>query len=199
MLSPLAGLPSETPREQFQEPCGPDDGGDRCSVCGVETRTPKELRSTLTVGAPFRQALEPRPQEQRYRAVQPTSSMAQASLILGRVALPIIGSVLAVVFGHAALQEIDRSGEQLSGRGMAQVGLVLGYTALGLEALSIVLFLVLPLSWVWSVQHLRRSGSSLGELILGGVWPQAVTVGSILSRQASLPLRFGPTAVLDRQ
>ena len=37
------------------------------------------------------------------------------------------------------------------------------------------------------------------KLATGGLWPQAVTIKSILSRQVSLPRRFGPTAVLDRQ
>jgi hypothetical protein len=74
--------------------------------------------------------------------------MALVSLILGIlgwVVLPVIGSVVAVVFGHAALREIDHSGDQLSGRGMAQVGLILGYSALGLQLLSVVLFVVLPM------------------------------------------------------
>jgi hypothetical protein len=82
-----------------------------------------------------------------YEAAPPTSSMALVSLILGAlgwVVLPVIGSVLAVVFGHLALREIDGSGGQLGGRGMAQAGLVLGYAALGLGALSVVLFVVLP-------------------------------------------------------
>jgi hypothetical protein len=74
--------------------------------------------------------------------------MALVSLImgiLGWLVLPIIGSVLAVVFGYAALGEIDRSEGQIGGRGMAQVGLVLGYVALALSVLSIILFVVLPI------------------------------------------------------
>lgn len=73
--------------------------------------------------------------------------MALVSLILGIlgwVILPLIGSVLAVVFGHVALGEIDRSGGQLGGRGMAQVGLVLGYSAVALEVLGVVVFVVFP-------------------------------------------------------
>jgi hypothetical protein len=82
-----------------------------------------------------------------YEAAPPTSNMALVSLllgVLGWVALPVIGSVLAVVFGHLALGEIDRSEGRLGGRGMAQVGLILGYVALGLGVLSVVLFVVLP-------------------------------------------------------
>jgi hypothetical protein len=80
-------------------------------------------------------------------ATPPTSSMALVSLILGIlgwVVLPLIGSVLAVVFGHVALREIDRSGGRLGGRGMAQVGLILGYSAVALEVLSVLLFVVFP-------------------------------------------------------
>jgi len=74
--------------------------------------------------------------------------MALVSLIvgiLGWVVLPIIGSVLAVVFGHAALGEIDRREGEIGGRGMAQVGLILGYVSLGLWVLSIISFVVLPI------------------------------------------------------
>lgn len=80
-------------------------------------------------------------------ASPPTSSLALVSLILGIlgwVILPLIGSVLAVVFGHVALGEIDRSGGQLGGRGMAQAGPVLGYSAVALEVLGVVVFVVFP-------------------------------------------------------
>jgi hypothetical protein len=78
---------------------------------------------------------------------RPSSGLALVSLILGVlgwVVLPVIGSLLAVVFGHASLREITRSGGQLAGRGMAQGGLFLGYAALAVAALSFVLFVVLP-------------------------------------------------------
>jgi len=110
--------------------CGTEnpEGAETCSECGASLQTP-------SVAAPA------------YRAVQPTSSMALVSLILGILGwtvLPVIGSVVAVIFGHLALGEIDRSGDQLSGRGMAQVGLILGYSALAVQLLSVVLFVVLP-------------------------------------------------------
>ena len=95
----------------------------------------------------------------------PTSSMALVSLILGIlgwVALPVIGSILAVVFGHVALGEIDRSGGRLGGRGMAQVGLVLGYAALGLEVLSVVVFVVLPVLGCGLCSVCGAVGSSFG-------------------------------------
>jgi len=111
--------------------CGTENpaGAEACSECGVSLQTP-------SAGAPA------------YGVVQPTSSMALVSLILGILGwtvLPMIGSVVAVIFGHLALGEIDRSGDQLSGRGMAQVGLILGYSALAVQLLSVVLFVVLPI------------------------------------------------------
>ncbi len=113
--------------------CGAENAEEAatCSNCGSSLQMPStDLSQRAYVQAP------------------PTSNMALVSLImgvLGWVVLPIIGSVLAVIFGHAALGEIDRSEGQLGGRGMAQIGLILGYIALALSALSVVLFVALPM------------------------------------------------------
>jgi len=115
-----------------------------CPQCGAEN--PQGASTCASCGQSL-QEVAPQAQPRGYAAVQPTSSMALVSLflgILGWVALPLIGSILAVIFGHAAIREIDRSGDQLSGRGMAQIGLILGYAALGLQVLGVVLFFVLP-------------------------------------------------------
>jgi len=116
----------------FCPECGTENpqGADTCASCGGSLRLP----STEGHG-------------ESYDASPPTSSMALVSLILGIlgwVILPLIGSVLAVVFGHVALGEIYRSGGQLGGRGVAQVGLVLGYSAVALEVLSVLVFVVFP-------------------------------------------------------
>ena len=47
-------------------------------------------------------------------------------------------SILAVIFGHVALSQIDKRGED--GRGMAIAGLVLGY--IGLAGLVVVIIAV---------------------------------------------------------
>ena len=74
--------------------------------------------------------------EQPYRQ-QGTNGYAIASLVLGIVGM-LIGSILAVVFGHMALGQIRRTGQ--SGRGLAIAGLVLGY--LGVAGTLIVILIL---------------------------------------------------------
>lgn len=69
-----------------------------------------------------------------YRPVPaaPTSGLAITSMILGILSLgtclvPL--GIFAVIFGHASLLKIKRSGSGLTGRGMAVAGLVTGYIA----------------------------------------------------------------------
>jgi hypothetical protein len=70
----------------------------------------------------------------------PTNGFAIASLVIGALWMWWIGSVLAVVFGHVALNQIERTGQ--SGRGMAIAGLVLGYLGVAtmLFAMLVVAF-----------------------------------------------------------
>ena len=115
-----------------------------CPRCGTEN--PDEATTCSNCGSSLQMPSAGVPQV--VHQPLPTSNMALASLImgiLGWVVLPIIGSLLAVILGHAALGEIDRREGQIGGRGMAQVGLILGYVALVLSALSIVAFIVLPI------------------------------------------------------
>ena len=67
-----------------------------------------------------------------------TSGKALASLILGiagLVMLPVVGPVLAIVFGVSAKREIAaRTG--LGGEGMATAGIVLGAIGIALAALA---------------------------------------------------------------
>ncbi|MBX4171193.1 DUF4190 domain-containing protein (plasmid) [Rhodococcus pyridinivorans] len=51
---------------------------------------------------------------------QSTNILAILALVFG-----LLGGVLGVVFGHIALSQINRTGE--NGRGLAIAGLVLGY------------------------------------------------------------------------
>lgn len=68
-----------------------------------------------------------------------TSKYAIASVILGALILGGVGSLLAVIYGHQARAE-TRNGQK-NGQALALVGLVLGYSVLGL-VLVIVLGVV---------------------------------------------------------
>jgi len=56
-----------------------------------------------------------------------TNGLAVASLVLGIVWDFWIGSILAVVFGHIALSQIDGSRGLQTGRGLAIAGVILGW------------------------------------------------------------------------
>ncbi|MGC0422276.1 DUF4190 domain-containing protein [Embleya sp. AB8] len=69
-----------------------------------------------------------------------TNGLAIASMILGIVWLYWLGSLLAVIFGHIALAQTARTGQQ--GRGMAIAGVVLGWIGMALLALGIVVLVL---------------------------------------------------------
>jgi hypothetical protein len=62
--------------------------------------------------------------------------MAVASLVLGILWIYWIGSVLALVFGYIAKQQIQQRGE--AGAGMAVAGIVLGWVGIGILGLVVV-------------------------------------------------------------
>jgi hypothetical protein len=66
---------------------------------------------------------------QGYSAPQTTNGMAIASMVLGILWLWWIGSVLALIFGYVALNQIKERNQ--SGRGMAIAGVVLGWIGVG--------------------------------------------------------------------
>jgi hypothetical protein len=68
---------------------------------------------------------------------QSTNGLAVASLIAGFLWIGWFGSILAVIFGHVALGQINRSGGREGGSGLAIAGLVLGY--MGVATLLLVL------------------------------------------------------------
>jgi hypothetical protein len=68
-----------------------------------------------------------------------TNGLAIASMVLGILWIYWIGSILALVFGYVAKGQIDRSGGQQTGRGMAIAGIVLGWIGVGFLALFLVL------------------------------------------------------------
>lgn len=68
--------------------------------------------------------------------VQRTNGMAIASMVLGILWLYWIGSVLALVFGYIAKNQIRERGE--AGGGMATAGIVLGWIGVGIFAVVLV-------------------------------------------------------------
>lgn len=75
-------------------------------------------------------------------APAPASGMAITSLvmgILGWTALPLLGSLIAVVTGHLAIGQVRREPYRYGGKGMAIAGLILGYAAVVLAALAAII------------------------------------------------------------
>jgi hypothetical protein len=70
-------------------------------------------------------------------AYRTTNGLAVASLVAGFLWLGWFGSIVAVIFGHIALRQINQSGGRETGTGLAVAGLVLGY--MGVATLLLVL------------------------------------------------------------
>ena len=69
-----------------------------------------------------------------------TSGMAIASLVMGIAGwtlFPLVGSILAIVFGYAARRDIRSRPDELTGEGMAIAGLVLGWIMVGLSVIGL--------------------------------------------------------------
>jgi hypothetical protein len=79
-----------------------------------------------------------------------SSTMAIISLIagiLGLTFIPIIGSIVALILGYMAKNEIRASGGALSGDGMATAGIILGWVGMVFLCLGLCLagvFVLLP-------------------------------------------------------
>jgi hypothetical protein len=71
-----------------------------------------------------------------YAPAQRTNGLAIASMVLGILWLYWIGSILALVFGYIAKNQIRERGE--AGGGMATAGIVLGWIGVGFIGLALV-------------------------------------------------------------
>ena len=75
-----------------------------------------------------------------------TNGMAVASLALGIAGLvfvlPVLGSILALVFGYVGKKQIDRSRGAETGRGMAIAGIVLGWIGVVLAVVATALIII---------------------------------------------------------
>lgn len=68
-----------------------------------------------------------------------TNGFAIASLVLGIVWAMGIGSILALVFGYIGKSQIDESGGDQTGRGLAIAGIVLGWIGVAFLLFGIVM------------------------------------------------------------
>lgn len=74
-----------------------------------------------------------------------SSALAVVSLvagILGWSALPVLGSIVAIITGHLARAEIRRQPETLEGDGLAVAGLVLGYAMVCFAIIGVLCMLL---------------------------------------------------------
>jgi hypothetical protein len=74
-----------------------------------------------------------------YPPARTTNGMAIASMVLGIVWVYWIGSILALIFGYVALNEIRKTKQ--AGEGMAIAGIVLGWIGVGILGI-ILLFAI---------------------------------------------------------
>jgi predicted metal-binding membrane protein len=84
----------------------------------------------------------PPPTPPTLAATATTSGMAIASLVMGIAGwtlLPLIGSILAVIFGYMARDDIRQRPDEVTGDGLAVAGLVLGWLAIGISVLVLCL------------------------------------------------------------
>lgn len=85
------------------------------------------------VGAPV--------QGQPQRQGAGVNGLSIAAMVLGILWLYWIGSILAVVFGHVSLNQINRDGQ--AGRGFAIAGVALGWVGVGTFVIALIVFMML--------------------------------------------------------
>jgi len=84
--------------------------------------------------------LSPPPPVVAYATSPQTSGLAIASLVMGIAGwtlFPLVGSILAIIFGYAARRDIRSRPDELTGEGMAIAGLVLGWIMVVLSVIGL--------------------------------------------------------------
>lgn len=69
------------------------------------------------------------------------NQFALASLVLSISWVFFIGSILGVIFGHLAMQQIKESEGREIGRGNAMIGLIVGYIGIAAGLLAVLILL----------------------------------------------------------
>ena len=134
-----AGEPGRAP-----DPAGPAVGSQSATPYGGYPSSAAPQGAPY--GSPFQQPPPPpggalpgpygQPYGYPYATPRRTNGLAIASMVLGILWLYWIGSVLALVFGYIARNQIRERGE--GGGGMATAGIVLGWIGVGFFVLTLV-------------------------------------------------------------
>jgi hypothetical protein len=83
-----------------------------------------------------------------YHRQPPTDGMAIASLVSGIAGwffCPIIGGVLAIIFGYMAKKNINESNGALTGDPLATAGIILGFVQLGIVLVVVVIWIIIAI------------------------------------------------------
>jgi Domain of unknown function (DUF4190)/zinc-ribbon domain len=158
-LQPPSGdVPVETKAQAAGETAAMAARAEPVEVAGDEIDEVKAAQETLAEPAPAEIAParvpagrpEPppplprpayRPAPAKAAASVPTSGLAIASLVMGiggLTILPLVGSILAIVFGYMARRDIRQRPGELAGDGIALAGIVMGWIAVGLAVLGLL-------------------------------------------------------------
>lgn len=92
----------------------------------------------------------------------PTSGKAIASLICGIFSFLLPSAIVAVIFGHLSLSEINRSAGRIRGKGMALTGLILGY--LGISVIPVLIIAAIAIPNLLRARMAANEASAVGVL-----------------------------------
>ncbi len=142
MFCPMCGAPNEED-SIFCGNCGavlnPDQVPAQAEALSEAAPVAQAVREAPAQPSPPLWSAQPAP----VAPSVPTSGMAIASLVLGiggLTVLPLLGSILAIILGYMARSDIRQRPYEVSGEGIAMAGIVLGWIAVGLAVLSVVVF-----------------------------------------------------------
>jgi hypothetical protein len=165
MFCPMCGAPNEDDGV-FCGNCGaalnPDEAppleamAEDVEAAGEEAEAENESTETIeaAVAEPVDDEVVPPPPEDLpvppppppsapapVEAPTPTSGLAIASLVLGiggLTILPLLGSIVALILGYMARNEIRQRPDELTGDGLAIAGIVMGWIAVGLAVVGLL-------------------------------------------------------------
>jgi hypothetical protein len=98
-------------------------------------RRKTKRKPSLRMERPWCQHLQHRHHLPRHRPLTIRRPHRRAGWTL----FPLLGSILAIVFGYAARREIRQRPDELTGEGLAVAGLVLGWLMVGLSVVGLCL------------------------------------------------------------